>query len=71
MVEYLVLSSGSHIGWILSWWPAFVTANSDRWTEVQSFIGFINFYQQFIQGCSHIAKPYPAHKKERPGDGQG
>ena len=26
-------------------------------TEVQSFIGFINFYWQFIQDFSHIAKP--------------
>src|SRR5882672_4903000 len=26
-------------------------------TKVQSFIGFINFYQQFIQDFSHVAKP--------------
>src|SRR5882672_7622514 len=26
-------------------------------TKVQSFIGFINFYWQFIQDFSHIAKP--------------
>src|SRR5882724_9682954 len=26
-------------------------------TEVQSFIGFVNFYWQFIQDFSHIAKP--------------
>src|SRR5467141_1399450 len=26
-------------------------------TEVQSFIGFINFYRRFIQDFSHMAKP--------------
>ena len=26
-------------------------------TEVQSFIGFINFYRQFVQDFSHVAKP--------------
>src|SRR5882672_9439118 len=26
-------------------------------TEVQSFVRFINFYQQFIQDFSHVAKP--------------
>src|SRR5882724_5517573 len=26
-------------------------------TKVQSFIGFVNFYQRFIQDFSHIAKP--------------
>src|SRR5882724_6647494 len=26
-------------------------------TEVQSFIGFINFYRRFIQDFSHVAKP--------------
>ena len=26
-------------------------------TEVQSFIGFINFYRHFVQDFSHIAKP--------------
>src|SRR5882724_3850245 len=26
-------------------------------TEVQSFIGFVNFYRQFIQDFSHVAKP--------------
>src|SRR5882672_10339140 len=26
-------------------------------TEVQSFIGFVNFYQRFIQDFSHVAKP--------------
>src|SRR5882724_5923581 len=26
-------------------------------TEVQSFVGFVNFYQHFIQDFSHIAKP--------------
>jgi len=26
-------------------------------TEVQLFIGFVNFYWQFIQDFSHIAKP--------------
>jgi len=34
-------------------------------TEVQSFIGFINFYQQFIQGCSHIAKPLHSSPRRR------
>jgi len=26
-------------------------------TEVQSFVGFVNFYQKFIQDFSHVAKP--------------
>src|SRR5882672_3527283 len=26
-------------------------------TEVQSFVGFINFYQQLVQDFSHVAKP--------------
>jgi len=26
-------------------------------TEVQSFMGFINFYWYFIQDFSHVAKP--------------
>ena len=26
-------------------------------TEVQSFVGFVNFYQCFIQDFSHVAKP--------------
>src|SRR5882672_4067072 len=26
-------------------------------TEVQSFVWFVNFYQQFIQDFSHVAKP--------------
>src|SRR5882724_8842800 len=26
-------------------------------TEVQSFVGFINFYQCFVQDFSHVAKP--------------
>src|SRR3979490_1316185 len=26
-------------------------------TEVRSFLGFINFYRQFVDGFSHIAKP--------------
>src|SRR5882672_7814718 len=26
-------------------------------TEVQSFVRFVNFYQQFIQDFSHVAKP--------------
>src|SRR5882724_6797759 len=26
-------------------------------TEVQSFIGFINFYQHFVQDFSHVTKP--------------
>ena len=25
--------------------------------EVQSFLGFVNFYRQFIEGFSHIARP--------------
>ena len=25
--------------------------------EVQSFLGFVNFYQRFIEGFSHIARP--------------
>src|SRR5882724_4969889 len=26
-------------------------------TEVQSFVGFINFYRHFVQDFSHVAKP--------------
>jgi len=26
-------------------------------TEVQSFVGFINFYQHFIQDFLHVSKP--------------
>jgi len=26
-------------------------------TKVQSFVGFVNFYQQFIQDFSHVSKP--------------
>ena len=26
-------------------------------TEVQSFIGFVNFYRRFVQDFSHVAKP--------------
>src|SRR5882724_10814125 len=26
-------------------------------TKVQSFVGFVNFYQHFIQDFSHMAKP--------------
>src|SRR5882672_2187732 len=59
MVEYLslILSEG-HIEMD----PVKVASIQD-WltprniTEVQSFIWFINFYQQFIQDFSHVAKP--------------
>jgi len=36
-------------------------------TEVQSFVGFINFYQRFIPDFSHVAKPlHQLTKKEEP-----
>ena len=42
--------------------PAKVTGVSEWPTpsnkkEVQSFLGFTNFYQRFIEGFSHIAQP--------------
>jgi len=33
-------------------WPTL-----ENWTDVQAFIGFVNFYHQFIQDCSTIARP--------------
>ena len=36
----------------VSEWP---TLSSKK--EVQSFLGFINFYQRFIEGFSHITQP--------------
>src|SRR5882724_4747367 len=35
-------------------------------TEVQSFVGFVNFYRHFIQDFSHIAKPL--HKLTKVGE---
>jgi len=29
----------------------------ENWTDVQAFIGFINFYRYFIQDFSTIARP--------------
>jgi len=29
----------------------------ENWTDVQAFIGFVNFYHHFIQGFSTIARP--------------
>jgi len=40
-------------------------------TEVQSFIGFVNFYWCFVQDFSHVAKPSTSSpRKERSGGGQ-
>jgi hypothetical protein len=36
--------------------------------DVQSFIGFANFYQWFIEGCSKIAKPLSDSTKGAPRD---
>jgi hypothetical protein len=36
--------------------------------DVQSFIGFANFYQQFIEGFSKIAKPLSDSTKGAPKD---
>ena len=33
-------------------WPTLTTKK-----EVQSFLGFVNFYRRFIEGFSHIARP--------------
>jgi len=33
-------------------WPT-----PENWTDVQAFIGFINFYHRFIQDFSTIARP--------------
>ena len=33
-------------------WPT-----PENWTDVQAFIGFVNFYCHFIQGFSTIARP--------------
>jgi hypothetical protein len=33
-------------------WPVWTTKK-----EVQSFIGFVNFYRRFIEGFSHLARP--------------
>lgn len=36
------------------------------WKEVQSFLGFVNFYQHFIEDFSHHAKPmFELTKKDR------
>jgi len=36
-------------------------------TEVQSFVGFINFYRHFVQYFSHVAKPL--HQLTKKGEG--
>ena len=33
-------------------WPTLTTKK-----EVQSFLGFVNFYRRFIKGFSHITRP--------------
>jgi len=33
-------------------WPV-----PENWTDVQAFIGFVNFYRRFIQNFSTIARP--------------
>jgi len=39
-------------------------------TEVQSFVGFVNFYRCFVQDFSHVAKPlHQLTKKAKSGDG--
>ena len=36
-------------------------------TEVQSFVGFVNFYRRFIPDFSHVASPlHHLTKKEEP-----
>jgi len=34
-------------------WPT-----SENWTDIQAFIGFVNFYCRFIQDFSTIARPH-------------
>jgi hypothetical protein len=42
-------------------WPVPTTRK-----EVQSFLGFVNFYRRFIKGFSHHAKPlFELTKKDR------
>ena len=39
-------------------------------TEVQSFVGFINFYHRFIPNFSHVASPlHRLTKRRNRGDG--
>ena len=33
-------------------WPTLTTKK-----EIQSFLGFVNFYRRFIESFSHIARP--------------
>src|SRR5882724_5731494 len=33
-------------------------------TEVQSFVGFVNFYRHFVQDFLHVAKPLHQHTKK-------
>ena len=33
-------------------------------TQVQSFMGFVNFYHRFIPNFSHVASPLPLFDKE-------
>jgi len=43
-------------------WP-----NPKNVTEVQSFVGFVNFYRRFIPDFSHVAKPL--HQLTKKGEG--
>jgi hypothetical protein len=46
--------------------PPGAAATATTCKEVQSFLGFVNFYQHFIEGFSHHAKPlFELTKKDR------
>ena len=41
-------------------------AKATRKKEIQSFVGFCNFYRRFIEGCTKIAKPlYQLTEKDK------